>query len=92
MGRPRRRWLSQLLDDEEWEELARNRKVKTRDLSTRIKWKQRKKKIWRFYLDRLINRWHNRCGEVCVKEGACILGVTYFQIIDMKRISGFSGG
>jgi hypothetical protein len=33
MGRPRRRWLSQLLEDEEREELARNRKVKTEDFS-----------------------------------------------------------
>jgi hypothetical protein len=31
MGRPRRRWFSQLLEDEK---LARNRKVRTEDFST----------------------------------------------------------
>jgi hypothetical protein len=34
MGRPRRRWFSQILEDEEREELARNRKVKTFDFLT----------------------------------------------------------
>jgi hypothetical protein len=34
MVRPRRRWISQLLEEEEREELARNRKVKTGDFST----------------------------------------------------------
>jgi hypothetical protein len=34
MGRPRRKWFSQLLEDEKGEELGRNRKVKTEDSST----------------------------------------------------------
>jgi hypothetical protein len=34
MGRPRRRWFCQLPEDEGRKELARNRKVKTEDLST----------------------------------------------------------
>jgi hypothetical protein len=34
MGQPRRRWSSHILEDEEKEELARNRKVKTEDFST----------------------------------------------------------
>jgi hypothetical protein len=33
MGRPRRRWFRQLLEDEE-RDLARNQKVKTEDFST----------------------------------------------------------
>jgi hypothetical protein len=33
MGRPRKRWFSQLLEDEERKELARNRKMKTEKFS-----------------------------------------------------------
>jgi hypothetical protein len=34
MGRPRRRWFSQLLEDKDREELTGNRKVKTEDYLT----------------------------------------------------------